>query len=449
MSQFSLIKSARFGPLFFTQFLGALNDNIYKNSLVIFIAFSLASAEQSSSIMVIIAAGVFILPFFLFSAIAGQVADKYEKSMLIRRIKLAEIGIMILAAIAYLFLNLPLLMLVLFLMGTQSTLFGPIKYGILPQHLSTEELTGGNGMIQMGTYLAILFGTIIGGLLIAMKPGGTWYVSAVVITVATAGWLISRRIPRANAADPTLSISLNIYRETLHIISFARQDMKVFWAIIGISWFWFYGATFLSLVPSYTKEVLYGNEHITTILLTAFSVGIGSGSLMCEKISARQIEPGLSVLGAIGLSVFATDLYFVDLSYIVSASETTFNGMSTFLASFENWRILLDLTLIGFSGGLYIVPLYAYVQFLSEERIRSRIIAANNILNALFMVISALMTIGLIAIGLTIPEIFLGMAVLNIIVISLICLRVPVIIHRFLNLVRRLAGHGVRPGGEQ
>lgn len=440
MTQFKLIYNKRFGPLFLTQSLGALNDNIFKNSLVIFIAFSLTGAEQNSSIMVIIAAGIFILPFFLFSAIAGQIADKYEKSQLIRGIKLAEIVIMMLATVAYLLVSLPLLMFVLFLMGTQSTLFGPLKYGILPQHLEPEELTGGNGMIQMGTYLAILFGTILGGVLIAIKPGGNWYVSCVVITVAICGWLASRHIPVARAADPSLEVSVNIVRKTWDIIAHARKNMKIFWAIIGISWFWFYGATFLSLVPSYTKQILLGNEHVTTILLTAFSVGIGTGSLMCEKISARKIEPGLSVLGAIGLSVFATDLYFIDLSYEVLIAPGKINGAFTFMNSFDNWRILFDLSLIGFFGGLYIVPLYAYVQNLSAEKIRSRIIAANNILNALFMVLSALLTIGLISMGFSIPQIFLVMAIMNILIISLICRQVPEIISRFFNLVRRLAG---------
>jgi len=264
MNQFELIKKKRFGPLFVTQSLGALNDNIYKNSLVIFIAFTLVKGDQNSSIMVIIAAGIFILPFFLFSAIAGQIADKFEKSMLIRFIKIAEIIIMCIAAVAYLTNSLYLLLLVLFLMGTQSTLFGPLKYGILPQLLSDNELTGGNGLIQMGTYLAILLGTIIGGLLIAIKPGGSWYVSIVVISIAITGWFASRFIPQAAAADPGMKVSFNIFQETMHILSFARKDLKVFWAIIGVSWFWFYGATFLSLIPSYTKDVLTGNEIITT-----------------------------------------------------------------------------------------------------------------------------------------------------------------------------------------
>lgn len=443
MNQFELIKKKRFGPLFVTQSLGALNDNIYKNSLVIFIAFTLVKGDQNSSIMVIIAAGIFILPFFLFSAIAGQIADKFEKSMLIRFIKIAEIIIMCIAAVAYLTNSLYLLLLVLFLMGTQSTLFGPLKYGILPQLLSDNELTGGNGLIQMGTYLAILLGTIIGGLLIAIKPGGSWYVSIVVISIAITGWFASRFIPQAAAADPGMKVSFNIFRETMHILSFARKDLKVFWAIIGVSWFWFYGATFLSLIPSYTKDVLTGNEIITTLLLTAFSIGIGSGSLMCEKFSGRKIEPGLSLFGAIGLTVFAADLYFVEMSYVELSQRAGNHMISVFLSAPDNWRILLDLTMIGLFGGIYIVPLYTYVQHMSETRIRSRIIAANNILNALFMVISALITIALISMGMSIPEIFLGMSFLNILIVGLISWRNPQILKRFLNLLRRAMGQKV------
>ena len=422
MNQFELMKTRRFFPIFGTQFLGAFNDNIYKNSLVIFIAFALADQTgENSSILVIVAAGLFILPFFLFSALAGQIADKYEKSMLIQRIKFAEIIIMLLAACGFVFLSLPLLMLVLFLMGAQSTLFGPLKYGILPQHLQENELIGGNGMIQMGTYLAILLGTILGGILVAIKPDGRYFVSLLVIIVACLGWLISRQIPQAVPADAGLKIRWNLFVETIRIIRFARENMTVFWAIIAISWFWFYGATFLSLIPSYTRDVLFGNEKITTILLTAFSIGIGTGSLMCEKISRRRIETGLVPIGAAGLTLFAVDLF------IVGIPGNNQNGMTVamFLHHFENWRVLIDLSLIGFFGGIYIVPLYALIQNLSNESHRSRIIAANNILNALFMVISALMTILLFATGTTIPQMFIIAAVLNVIIVGYVLLQVP------------------------
>lgn len=437
MSQFGLLKTRRFFPIFSTQFLGAFNDNIYKNSLVIFIAFTLADqADRNSSILVITAAGLFILPFFLFSAIAGQIADKFEKSMLIRRIKIAEIIIMAIATFGFIFLSLPVLMAVLFFMGAQSTMFGPLKYGILPQHLQETELTGGNGMIQMGTYLAILLGTIMGGILIAIKPEGRFLVSILVVFVAVCGWLISRKIPQAAPADPQLKINWNFIAETFHILKLAGQNRTVFWAIIAISWFWFYGATFLSLLPSYTRDVLAGNEHITTLLLTAFSVGIGAGSLMCEKLSGKRIEMGLMPLGAIGLTVFAFDLFIVGVPEFAIHN----NGEISVIRFIElqGWRVFLDLCLIGAFGGIYIVPLYALVQSMSEATQRSRIIAANNILNALFMVCSAILTIGLFAMSYTIPQMFLLVSILNIFVISFVIFQVPDFRHRFFVLLGKL-----------
>ena len=428
MNQFSLFTTRRFAPLFFTQFLGALNDNIYKNALVILIAFTLAEmTKQNSSLLVILAAGVFILPFFLFSATAGQLADKYEKSLLIRRIKLAEIVIMSLGAVGFYFLSPYLLMVVLFLMGAQSALFGPLKYGILPQHLQTEELTGGNGVIQMGTYLAILLGTMLGGVLIAIKSTGPLLVSGTVIGVAILGWYASCSIPRAAAPDPDLRLSWNFPQQISRVIGYAWEDKSVFMAVFAISWFWFVGATYLSLVPTLTRDVLGGNEHVATLLLTTFSIGIGSGSLLCEKFSRGRIEPGLVPMGALGLSLFSLDLWFASLSI----PPTTGISAAQFLQQTVYWRVLIDLVLIGFSGGLYIVPLYAMVQNRSEARHRARILAANNILNALFMVGSALMTMLLLKIGLSITALFLTLAVLNTVVVSCVFLREPEYILRF------------------
>jgi len=437
MNQFGLLNTRRFFPIFSTQFLGAFNDNIYKNSLVIFIAFTLADqADRNSSILVITAAGLFILPFFLFSAIAGQFADKYEKSMLIRRIKIAEIVIMSIATFGFVFLSLPVLMIVLFFMGAQSTMFGPLKYGILPQHLQETELTGGNGMIQMGTYLAILLGTLLGGILIAIKPEGRYLVSLLVLFVAVCGWLASCNIPEATPSDHRLKLNWNLITETLNILRLAGQNRTVFWAIIAISWFWFYGATFLSLLPSYTRDVLAGNEHITTLLLTAFSVGIGAGSLMCEKLSGKRIEMGLMPLGAIGLSLFAFDLYIIGVPEAVTQNGVDFTV--TGFIQHQGWRVLMDLCLIGAFGGIYIVPLYALVQSMSEETQRSRIIAANNILNALFMVCSAILTIALFAINFSIPQMFLLVSILNIFVIGLIIFQMPDFMHRFFIFLGKL-----------
>jgi len=435
MNQFGLLKHNRFLPLFCTQFLGALNDNVFKNAIVILIAFSLADEMgANASILVIVAAGIFILPFFLFSATAGQLADKFEKSMLIRRIKIAEIIIMLIGSAGFYFMSVPILLTLLFFMGTQSTLFGPLKYSILPQHLSEDELLGGNGMIQMGTYLAILLGTIIGGVLIAINPNGSLYVSMVIVLLATAGWLASRSIPEATAPEPSLRINWNIITETCRIIKYSREDKTVFWAIIGISWFWFYGATFLSLVPTYTRDILFADERIATLMLAAFSVGIGTGSLMCEKLSHKHINLGLVPIGAIGLTCFATDLSFISLPDMkLLEGELLTAGM--FLQHFNHWRVLIDLIMIGVSGGLYMVPLYALVQQKSNPCHRSRIIAANNIINAIFMVVSALMIILLITVGTDIPHIFLIVAVLNVLVMIIISRKAPEFISQFVKYV--------------
>jgi len=435
MNQFGLLKHNRFFPIFCTQFLGALNDNVFKNAIVILIAFSLADEMgANASILVITAAGIFILPFFLFSATAGQIADKFEKSMLIRRIKVAEIIIMLIGSAGFYFMSAPILLTVLFFMGTQSTLFGPLKYSILPQHLSEDELLGGNGMIQMGTFLAILLGTIIGGVLIAINPDGGLYVSMVIVFLATAGWLASRSIPEAAAPEPSLRINWNIISEICRIVKYTREDKTVFWAIIGISWFWFYGATFLSLVPTYTRDVLFADERIATLMLTAFSIGIGTGSLMCEKLSHKHINLGLVPIGAIGLTFFATDLSFISLPDM-QLSEGELLTAIMFLQHFNHWHVLIDLILIGMSGGLYIVPLYALIQQKSNPCHRSRIIAANNILNAIFMVVSALLIILLITAGIDIPHIFLLVAVLNVLVMIIISRKAPEFITQFIKYV--------------
>jgi MFS family permease len=436
MNQFGLLKHNRFLPIFCTQFLGVLNDNVFKNAIVILIAFTLADMiGANASILVIVAAGIFVLPFFLFSATAGQLADKFEKSMLIRRIKIAEIVIMITGSIGFYFMSAPILLTVLFFMGTQSTLFGPLKYSILPQHLSEDELLGGNGMIQMGTYLGILLGTIIGGVLIAINPNGGLYVSMVIVFLATAGWLASRSIPEAAAPEPLLHINWNIITEIGKMFKYSREDKTVFWAIIGISWFWFYGATFLSLVPTYTRDVLLADERIATLMLTSFSIGIGTGSLMCEKLSHKHINLGLVPIGAIGLTCFATDLSFISLPDM-NLSEGELLTASTFLQHFNHWHVLFDLIMIGLSGGLYMVPLYALVQQKSNPCHRSRIIAANNIINALFMVISALLIILLITAGIDIPHIFFIVAVMNVLVMIIISRNEPEFIRQFMEYIR-------------
>ncbi len=428
-SQFQLLRERRFAPFFWTQFLGAGNDNIYKNALVIFVAFQAATLTAlSSNDLVNVAAAVFIAPFMFFSATAGQIADKYEKSRLIRFIKLFEIAIMIVGAVGFYRRDLILLFLALGLMGVHSTLFGPVKYAILPQNLHKDELIGGNGLVEMGTFVAILLGEIIGGLVIAIKPNGPILAGATAIAVALAGYWVSRRIPETPAVAPDLRINWNPFTETWRSIRFAHGNRVVWLSMLGISWFWFYGATFLTQFANFTKDVLGGDEHVATLMLAIFSVGIGVGSLLCERLSGRKVELGLVPFGSIGLSLFAVDLYFASRGLQAQG----LSGVGSFLAVPAHWRILADLVLLGMFGGFYIVPLYALIQERSEPAYRSRIIAANNILNAIFMVASAGIALVLLKLGLTIPQLFLITGLMNAVVALYIYLLVPEFLMRFL-----------------
>jgi len=430
-SQADLLGSRRFGPYFLTQFLGAFNDNVYKNALIILIAFQGVSlAGVDSQVLINLSAGLFILPFFLFSATAGQIADKYEKSRLIRIIKMSEVMIMLLAAAGFMLNSLALLIVVLFLMGAQSTFFGPIKYGILPQHLRPEEMTGGNGLVQMGTFVAILVGTITGGLLIEVKDTGPLWVALTVIMIALTGYTASRAIPFTPPTAPKLRITANLFAETWQIMRYATDNRTVFLSILGISWFWFLGASYLAQLPLYTREFLGGGERVVTLLLASFSIGIGIGSVLCDKLSGHKVEIGLVPLGSIGLTVFGADLFFASPGMPVSA---TMLGAGEFLARAQGWRIVIDIILIGMFGGFYIVPLYALIQMRTPDDRRSRVIAAANIFNALFMVISAIVAIVLLSvIGLTIPQLFLVVALFNAAVAVYIYTLVPEFLMRFL-----------------
>jgi len=428
-SQFQLLRERRFAPFFWTQFLGAANDNIYKNALVIFVAFQAATlAALSSNDLVNVAAAVFIAPFVLFSATAGQLADKYEKSRLIRFVKMLEIAIMMVGAIGFYRRDLILLFLALGLMGVHSTLFGPVKYAILPQNLRSDELIGGNGLVEMGTFVAILLGEVIGGIVIAIKPNGPIYAGATAIAVALAGYAVSRRIPVSPAVAPELRINWNPFTETARNLRLAHGNRVVWLSMLGISWFWFYGATYLTQFANFTKDVLGGDEHVATLLLAIFSVGIGVGSLLCERLSGRKVEVGLVPFGSIGLSLFAIDLYFASRGLADIGSV----GALEFLTRPAHWRVVADLVLLGMFGGFYIVPLYALIQERSDPAYRSRFIAANNILNALFMVASAGIALGLLKAGLTIPQLFLITGLMNAAVALYIYLLVPEFLMRFL-----------------
>ena len=445
-SQFRLLRERRFLPFFLTQFLGAFNDNLFKNALVVLITFQAARyTTMAPGILVNLAAGIFILPFFLFSASAGQLADKFEKSRLIRYVKLAEIAIMALAALGFALDSLGVLLATLFLMGSQSALFGPVKYAILPAHLQEHELVGGNALVESGTFVAILLGTIAGGIMIAIDDGALW-VSLVSLAVAGAGYLASRRIPAAAIADAALGIGWNPLTETWRNIRFARQDRTVFLSILGISWFWFYGALFLSQFPGYAREVLGGDERAVTLLLAVFSVGIGVGSLLCEKLSGRHVEIGLVPFGAIGLSLFALDLWWASPAAVHAGAPLAIGAI---LGDALSWRVIFDLVMIGAFGGFFIVPLYALVQSRSAAACRSRVIAGNNILNAAFMVVAALLGAGLLAAGATIPQLILLTGLLNAVVALYIFTLVPEFLLRFMVWMLVHSAYRLRVEGEE
>jgi len=425
--QFSLLKKRRFLPYFVTQALGAFNDNLYKNALLLFITFGSISAQGNSALLTNLAAGLFILPFFLFSPIAGQIADKLEKSKLIRWIKALEVIIMGLAAVAILMNNISLMMLLLFLMGLQSAIFGPVKFALLPQHLNDDELVGGNGLVEMGTFLAILTGTITAGIFFGFEQAEYW-IAGGFIFFALAGLLSSQYIPRAAANNPNLKINWNPFTELVNTLKQAQENRSVYLSILAISWFWFIGASYLTQFPNFARDYLGGSTQVVTLLLTLFSLGVAVGSLLCEKLSGHKIELGIVPIGSIGMSIFGIDLYFSVTGIQV------INDMSAiaFMQQTENWRLMFDIAMVSASGGLFVVPLQTLIQQRSEEKNRSQIIAANNIVNAIFMVASAIFgIIALVIFELSIPTYFLILAVLNIFAAAYIYSTVPEFVLRF------------------
>ncbi|WP_138738190.1 MFS transporter [Pseudomonas sp. FSL W7-0098] len=428
-SQFSLLGKRRFLPFFVTQALGALNDNLFKQSLILAILYKL-NIEGDRGIWVNLCALLFIVPFFLFSALAGQFGEKYAKDRLIRLIKLGEIAIMVVAAIGFAFDHLALMLVALFAMGTHSALFGPVKYSILPQTLQSEELVGGNGLVEMGTFLAILAGTIGAGIMLS-SGNYTVIVSLVIIAVAVLGYLASRAIPSAPADTPQLRLNWNIFSESWATLRLGlNQTPAVSRSVVGNSWFWFVGAIYLTQIPAYAKDWLSGDETVVTLILTVFSVGIALGSLLCEKLSGRKVEIGLVPFGSFGLTVFGLLLWWHSGLMPQNIQANDWLGVLGFS---QAWWVLLDILGLGVFGGFYIVPLYALIQSRTSESERARVIAANNILNALFMVVSALVTILLLSVaGLTIPELFLVVSLMNIAVNAYIFKIVPEFSMRFL-----------------
>ncbi|MFT4925884.1 MAG: 1-acyl-sn-glycerol-3-phosphate acyltransferase [Phenylobacterium sp.] len=436
--QFALLKTRRFLPFFLTQALGALNDNVFKNALMLIMLYSAADAlPWDMNLVMNLAALLFILPFFIFSASAGDLADRIEKSRLIRFTKLAEIVIMLLAMVAFWFEQYLMLLGILFLMGTQSAFFGPVKYAILPQLVKHKELIGANALVEMGTFLAILAGTITGGILAGREGAGldqAWIgVSACIIPLACIGYFVSRQIPSvpltsAPSTTPAPRWKFRPISQTINAIKIARQERSIFLSIMAISWFWFLGASYLTQFPSFAKNYLGGDQSVVTLLLVAFSVGVAVGSLLCERLSGNQIELGIVPIGSIGLTIFGIDLFFASPQIL----PETVLGLTAFLEQSYAWRVLIDLTFIGAFGGFFIVPLYALLQSRAKESERAKVIAANNIFNALFMVASAIAGIVFLTImELTIPQYFFTISVMNVVVAIYVYRQLPEFVLRF------------------
>ncbi|MBL8328955.1 MAG: MFS transporter [Rubrivivax sp.] len=444
-SQFQLLRQRRFAPFFFTQFLGAANDNLFKFALTVMLTYQLQLAWLPPAMAGLVIGALFILPFLLFSATSGQLADKWEKTRLIRAVKTLEIGIMALAAWGLVAQQVPLLLLCIFLLGLHSTLFGPVKYAYLPQHLSERELTGGNGMVEMGTFVAILLGNLAGGLLIAWPGIGAPAVGAGCLLLAVAGRLTAQAVPLSPATDPTLKINWNPVSETWRNLRLAHGNRVVFRSLLGISWMWFFGAVFLASFPAFAKDVLHGNEHVASLLLVVFSLGIGTGSLLCETLSRRHVEIGLVPVGAIGMTVFAVDLYFASRGLPAGPAQT----LPVFLSQPVHARVLLDLAALALCAGLYSVPMYALIQLRCQATHRARIIAANNILNALFMIASALLAGALLSAGFSVPQLFLLLGLANALVAAYIFLLVPEYLLRFVAFVLSRLVYRFKVEGDQ
>ena len=426
-NQFALLGQRRFAPFFWTQFCGAANDNLFKFAFTVMVTYQLQLHWMPPALAGLVIGALFILPFLLFSATSGLLTDKFDKRSMIRIVKNLEIGIMALAAFGFWTTSAIVLLGCVFLMGLHSTLFGPVKYAYLPQVLDERELTGGNGMVVMGTFVAMLLGIVAGGLLVATPEVGRHHVAIACLLVAFIGRGFAQFVPSTGATDPSLRINWNPVTETLRNLKLAHGNVVVFRSLLGISWMWFFGAVFLSQFPSFAKEVLHGDEQVASLLLVVFSIGIGVGSLLCEVLSRRHVEIGLVPLGAIGMSVFAIDLYFASRS-LPSAAELT---LTQFVGMHAHWRVMADLALLSLFAGLYSVPMYALIQLRSQPTHRARIIAANNILNALFMIASAILAGIMLKSGFTIPQIFLAVGVANAIVAGYIFMLVPEYFLRF------------------
>ena len=432
-NQFLLLLQKRFAPFFCAQFLGAFNDNLFKTALVTIITYDATSwTDINVGLLNNLIAGLFILPFLLVSATAGQIADKFEKSQLVRMVKILEISIMLIAAIGWMTHSLWILIFSIVAMGLHSTLFGPIKHAYLPQHLAPHELVGGNGMVQMGTFVGILTGQLSGAVLVTLQPNGIQLIMLSTLLVAVLGWLVSRAIPVTPAADTSVIIGRNPFVEMGRNLRFAAKNREVFTAMLANSWFWFFGAMLLAQFPVFARDILHGEPSVFVVLLSAFSLGIGAGSLLCEKLSGRTLQLGLVSAGAIGLTLFGLDLYLAASTY---KSTVTVDAWQ-FLLQDAGWRVTLDCALLGASGGIYVVPLFALIQTKADRAYLSRIIGGMNILNALFMVVAALLAMLLLQAGLSVPELFLVTALMNAALLVLLFLKQPIYFSALLNWLK-------------
>ncbi len=442
-SQFRLLRERRFGPFFVAQALAAFNDNLFKNVLVLLATYDAASYTTiAPELLANIAAGLFILPYVLFSGIAGQLSDRFDQTRVLKIVKASEILIMSIAAVGFLQHNIHVLLGTLFLMGVHSTFFAPAKYGYLPQVLHNREIVGGNGLVEMGTFLAILLGTLAAGLL--GKQAHLGVIIGVTMSIAVIGFIASLGIPTLSPTDVSVKVDWNLWTSSWSNIRVARESRVVFLSILGISWFWFYGALVLAQLPTYGKNVINGSEDVVILMLVLFSTGVGLGSLLCERMSGHKVEIGLVPFGSIGLTVFAVDLFFMT----PSAPATHPLSVAEFLALPHGYRMVTDLALIGLFGGFYIVPLYALVQQTAPKHQMSRVISTNNILNAVFMVIASGLAVAGLSLGLTIPELLLLTAILNAFVAAYIYSLVPEFLLRFvawilMHLMYRVKKRGI------
>lgn len=430
MSQAKLLVDRRFWPLFWTQFFGAFNDNLFKNAVVILVTFrSMTLGGMGSASVVAMSAGIFILPFFLFSGIAGQLSDRYSKPVLMQWVKALEIVIMGGAAAGFLLENLLILLLVLFLMGTHSTFFGPAKFSILPELIEEKELVGANALVETGTFVAILLGTIGGGVLVGME-GGTSVVSVALLAVAITGYWTSRKLMPLTPAAPSLSLTWNPITPTVDTMKSIRSEASVLHSVMGISWFWFIGASILTILPPLCKDVLRAGEGVVTLFLALFCVGIALGSLLCERLSRQTLEIGLVPLGSIGLTLFAVDAFLAAEQVSAALPLAT---VGEFLSrGLGSYRLAADLFLFSVFGGFFTVPLYTLIQERSNPAQRSRVVAANNILNAAFMVVASGLLMGMLALGVSIPAVFLVLGLMNAAVAMYIYTLIPEFLLRFI-----------------